>query len=110
MQLLPFAITQPLANKFGKKEWCCMGAGFAAVVFGVLFFIPLHNPVMFIVINGICFLGASGMQVLVWAMVNDSIDYHELKTGKEMKVLCILHIHSFVNWQVQFLEVYQALF
>ena len=59
-----------------------MGAGFAAVVFGVLFFIPLHNPVMFIVINGICFLGASGMQVLVWAMVNDSIDYHELKTGE----------------------------
>lgn len=49
---------------------------------GVMFFIPLHNPVMFIVINGICFLGASGMQVLVWAMVNDSIDYHELKTGE----------------------------
>ena len=80
--VIAFAITQPLANKFGKKEWCCMGAGFAAVVFGVLFFIPLHNPVMFIVINGICFLGASGMQVLVWAMVNDSIDYHELKTGE----------------------------
>ena len=30
--------TQPLANKLGKKEWCCMGAGFAAVVFGILFF------------------------------------------------------------------------
>ena len=28
--VLSFAITQPLANKFGKKEWCCMGAGFAA--------------------------------------------------------------------------------
>ena len=50
--VLSFAITQPLANKFGKKEWCCMGAGFAA------------------------------MQVLIWAMVNDAIDYHELQTGE----------------------------
>ena len=80
--VLSFAITQPLANKFGKKEWCCMGAGFAAIVFGILFFFPVHNPVVFIVINGICYLGASGMQVLIWAMVNDAIDYHELQTGE----------------------------
>ena len=80
--VLSFAITQPLANKLGKKEWCCMGAGFAAIVFGILFFFPVHNPVAFIVINGICYLGASGMQVLIWAMVNDAIDYHELQTGE----------------------------
>lgn len=59
-----------------------MGAGFAALVFAVLFFVPLHNPMVFILINGLCFLGASGMQVLVWAMVNDAIDYHELRTGE----------------------------
>ena len=28
-----------------------MGAGFAAVVFGILFFFPIHNPVAFIVIE-----------------------------------------------------------
>lgn len=59
-----------------------MGADFAAVVFAVLFFVPVHNPILFIVINGICYLGASGMQVLIWAMVNDAIDYHELQTGE----------------------------
>ena len=80
--LIVFAITQPLANKFGKKEWCIYGAGFAAAVFAVLFFFPIHNPILFIVINGICYLGASGMQVLIWAMVNDAIDYQELMTGK----------------------------
>lgn len=85
--VLSFAITQPLANKFGKKEWCCMGAGFAAIVFGILFFFPVHNPVAFIVINGICYLGASGMQVLIWAMVNDAIDYHELQTGERNEAL-----------------------
>lgn len=80
--VIAFVITQPLANKFGKKEWCCIGAGFAAAVYAVLFFVPLHNPMTFIIINGICFVGASGMQVLVWAMVNDAIDYHELRTGE----------------------------
>ena len=80
--IIAFAITQPLANKFGKKEWCCYGAAFAAAVYAILFFVPMHNPMVFIVINGICFVGASGMQVLVWAMVNDAIDYHELRTGE----------------------------
>lgn len=80
--IVAFAITQPLANKLGKKEWCCIGAGFSTLVFAVLFFFPLKNPMVFIIINGICFIGASGMQVLVWAMVNDSIDYHELQTGE----------------------------
>ena len=57
------------------------GAGFAAIVFGILFFFPIKNPTLFIVINGICYLGASGFQVLIWAMVNDAIDYQELTTG-----------------------------
>ncbi len=54
---------------------------FAAIVFGILFFFPIKNPTLFIVINGICYLGASGFQVLIWAMVNDAIDYQELTTG-----------------------------
>lgn len=80
--VIVFAFTQPLANKFGKKEWCVAGAGGAVLVFAVLFFFPIHNPMLFIIINGICFLGASGMQVLVWALVNDAIDYQELQTGQ----------------------------
>ena len=44
-------------------------------------FFPIKNPILFIVINGICYLGASGFQVLIWAMVNDAIDYQELTTG-----------------------------
>lgn len=58
------------------------GAGFAALVFGILFFVPVKNPLVFIAINGICYLGASGFQVLIWAMVNDAIDYQELMTGE----------------------------
>lgn len=72
---------QNLYLKIREKEWCMYGAGFAAIVFGILFFFPIKNPILFIVINGICYLGASGFQVLIWAMVNDAIDYQELTTG-----------------------------
>lgn len=57
-------------------------ATFSIIVFAVLFFFPLDNPLLFIVINGICFLGVSGFQVLVWALVNDAIDYQELQSGQ----------------------------
>ena len=79
--IITFIGTKFVANKFGKKEWCMYGAGFAAIVYGVLFFLPIKNSIMFIAINGICYIGASGFQILIWAMVNDSIDYQELKTG-----------------------------
>ncbi|EGT4138881.1 MFS transporter [Clostridium perfringens] len=79
--IITFIGTKFVANKFGKKEWCMYGAGFAAIVYGVLFFLPIKNPIMFIAINGICYIGASGFQILIWAIVNDSIDYQELKTG-----------------------------
>ncbi|MGU8451892.1 MFS transporter [Clostridium perfringens] len=79
--IITFIGTKFVANKFGKKEWCMYGAGFAAIVYGVLFFLPIKNPIIFIAINGICYIGASGFQILIWAMVNDSIDYQELKTG-----------------------------
>lgn len=64
-----------------KKNGVCTEPVFAAIVFGILFFFPIKNPILFIVINGICYLGASGFQVLIWAMVNDAIDYQELTTG-----------------------------
>ena len=70
------------AKKFGKKEWIMYSATFSVVVYAILFFFPLENPLLFIIINGICYLGVSGFQVLVWALVNDAIDYQELQTGK----------------------------
>lgn len=91
-----FIMTQPLANKLGKKEWCCYGAGFAAAVFLFLHFFPLKSAMTFIIVNGICYLGASGMQVLVWAMVNDAIDYHELRTGERNEGI-VYSSYSFIR-------------
>ena len=80
--LIAFVGTKFVAKKFGKKEWIMYSAIFSVVVYAILFFFPLENPMLFIIINGICYLGVSGFQVLVWALVNDAIDYQELQTGK----------------------------
>lgn len=80
--LAAFFLIQPLANHFGKKEWCVIGAGVAAAVMAVLFFFPLKDPMLFIGIYCGCYLFASAMQILIWALLNDAIDYHELRTGE----------------------------
>lgn len=85
--LITFVATKFLADKFGKKEWCMYGCTFAALVFLALFIFPIKNPIVFIIINGICYLGASGLQVLIWAMVNDAIDYQELQSGSRNEAM-----------------------
>lgn len=85
--LITFLGTKFVAKKFGKKEWCMYGCTFAALVFIGLFIFPIKNPMVFIIINGLCYLGASGLQVLIWALVNDSIDYQELQTGQRNEAI-----------------------
>ena len=80
--LIAFVGIKFVAKKFGKKEWIMYSATFSVVVFAILFFFPMKNPLLFIIINGICYLGVSGFQVLIWALVNDAIDYQKLQTGK----------------------------
>lgn len=103
--LIAFVGTKFVAKKFGKKEWIMYSATFSVVVYAILFFFPLENPMLFIIINGICYLGVSGFQVLVWALVNDAIDYQELQTGNVMKELYTQHIHFSVNLLMLYQEV-----
>lgn len=75
------------ATKGGKFIPWIRAFSFPMAVLCILGFVNVGNinyglRLAFIVINGICYLGASGMQVLIWAMVNDAIDYHELQTGE----------------------------
>jgi len=85
-----------LANKFGKKETITVTATFSVIVYGILHFFPLTDGMTFIIVNGICYLGVSGFQVLVWALVNDSIDYHELIHGKRNEGI-VYSAYSFVR-------------
>ena len=86
----PMAIFIPIMNKlirkFGKKELCAVGMAFAAVVNIILFALrgtPLaHNPVVFLVFTFFSGLGQTFLVLEVWALVMDTIDYHEVRTGK----------------------------
>lgn len=87
---LPMAIFIPfmgkLIRRFGKKELCAAGIGFAAVINILMFAIrstPLvENPYIFL---ALVFLSGAGMTFLVleiWALAMDVLDYHELLSGR----------------------------
>ncbi len=86
----PMAIFIPVMNKlikkFGKKELCAVGMAFAAVANIVLFALrgtPLAlNPYVFLAFTFLSGLGQTFLVLEVWALVMDTIDYYEYKTGK----------------------------
>lgn len=94
--LIAFIGIKFVAKKFGKKEWIMYSASFSIVVYAILHFFPITNGMTFIIVNGICYLGVCGFQVLIWALVNDSIDYHELIHGKRNEGI-VYSAYSFVR-------------
>ena len=83
---LPMAMFIPfmskLVRKFGKKEICAVGLGFAAVINILMYllkFTPLvSNPYIFLVLVFFSGAGQTFLVLEVWALVTDVIDYHEL--------------------------------
>lgn len=87
---LPMAMFLPvlgkLVRKYGKKEICAAGLGFAAIVNVVMYvigFTPLAtNPYVFLVLLFFSGAGQTFLVLEVWALVMDVIDYHELLSGR----------------------------
>lgn len=101
---LPMALFLPfmgkLIRKFGKKEICGAGLGFAFVISALMFllrFTPFaHNPYVFL---GLVFLSGAGQTFLVlevWALVMDVTDYQELLSGRREEGTTY-SIYSFVR-------------
>lgn len=80
---LPMLFVMPfmgkLVRKVGKAELCSVGMLFAGVVQVILFFIKTTNPWVFIIFTFISSMGMVFFIMQVWAMVNDVIDYIEVK-------------------------------
>lgn len=87
---LPMAIFLPfmgkLIRKFGKKEICAAGIGFAAVINVLMYllkFTPLaSNPYVFLALAFFSGAGQTFLVLEVWALVMDVIDYQELLSGR----------------------------
>jgi GPH family glycoside/pentoside/hexuronide:cation symporter len=76
---MPFI--QPLVKKFGKKEVASGGLLVAALVYGVLYFLPNLTATQFIGVLTVAMFGYGVFNLVVWAFVTDVIDYHEYLTG-----------------------------
>jgi glycoside/pentoside/hexuronide:cation symporter, GPH family len=76
---MPFI--QPLVKKFGKKEVASGGLLVAALVYGILYFLPNLTATQFISVLTVAMFGYGVFNLVVWAFVTDVIDYHEYLTG-----------------------------
>ena len=83
--LVMMFILPNMARKIGKKEICAVGVAAAAAANLVLFFLRGMDPdVLMWVFLALCFVSGCGLTTLVmqlWAMVTDTIDDIEVKTG-----------------------------
>lgn len=87
---LPMACFLPfmgkLIRKYGKKELCSVGLGFAAVINILLYLLKLtplvQNPYIFLVLLLFSGAGQTFLVLEVWALVMDVIDYHEFLSGR----------------------------
>lgn len=72
----------PLVQKYGKKELAGAGLILSSISYSALFVLPITNPYVFMILQGLGTLGMAFMNVLVWAIVADAIDYQEYLTGE----------------------------
>lgn len=87
---VPMAMFLPivgkLVRKFGKKELCAFGLGFAAVINFLMYVIGFTNlaanPYIFMVLLFLSGAGQTFLTLEVWALVMDVIDYHEFISGR----------------------------
>lgn len=85
-QIVPILILAPiislLVKKFGKKEVSYYPFYGALVVYLVLLFVPVTNPYVWIGLTTLAMIFIFFFGLLGWAMISDSIDDLELRTGR----------------------------
>lgn len=87
---LPMALFLPfmgkLVRKFGKKEICAVGIGFAALINVLMYLLRFTalaaNPYVFLLLVFFSGAGQTFLVLEIWALVMDVIDYHELLSGR----------------------------
>lgn len=101
---LPMALFLPvmgkLVRKFGKKEICSVGIGFAAAINILMYIFGFtalsENPYLFLVLVFFSGAGQTFLVMEIWALVMDVIDYHELLSGRREEGTSY-SIYSFVR-------------
>ena len=79
--LISVLFVKKAVEKWGKKNissWPFLGA----IAAYLLLLLPIKNPYIWFLLQGIAGLMAGFFNLLVWALVADCIDYQEYQTGR----------------------------
>jgi GPH family glycoside/pentoside/hexuronide:cation symporter len=69
-------------KKWGKKALCSWPFLGAVAAYALLMVLPVQNPYLWFILQGIAALFTGFNSMLTWAMVADCIDYQEYQTGR----------------------------
>lgn len=75
------ALVPPLSVRFGKAGAVTVGAIVSMLGSAALYFTPTDQIVLLFVFASIMAIGATPVAVLGWAMIPDTVDYAEWRTG-----------------------------
>lgn len=75
-------LTTKLVAKFGKKNVSAYTLIISIVAYGIMAFMPSKNPMVYIALTTVSGIGTAFFNMLIWALVGDTIDYQEYITGK----------------------------
>ena len=90
-----FIFGSKLAKKFGLEKMIRFSVLLGALLYVSLFVVQIFvsiNPWVYIIWSGVALGVASVAIYLQWGLVGEAIDYNEMITGKEQKVLFMEHL------------------
>ncbi|MFK8243183.1 MULTISPECIES: glycoside-pentoside-hexuronide (GPH):cation symporter [unclassified Facklamia] len=76
-----FILVPKITEKVDKRLFLTGILIWNAIIAGILFFVPIHNIWLYILLNSLGNLGQMSFIMLVWALVGDAIEFHQYKFG-----------------------------
>ncbi|MCC8065056.1 MAG: glycoside-pentoside-hexuronide (GPH):cation symporter [Clostridiales bacterium] len=81
MLVLAITVVPRASKKYGKKELAIVGNLIAAVSMFAALIIHTSNPIVYIVIVALGYVGIACFNTVIWAMITDVIDEDEVRRG-----------------------------
>ena len=82
MMFVAFFAIPRLAKLIGNRKLIIYSAFYSIIAFIILYLVPIPNCYVFMFISSVANLGLTAFTMLVWALVTESIDYQEYKSGE----------------------------
>lgn len=83
IMLICFAVIPKISKKYSKKNVVLISLVYNIIAALMLYFFPIANPYVFLVLNTLAGIGQTTFMILTWAFVAECIDYQEYKTNQK---------------------------